>query len=348
MDNQFSILGLDAPARPTDRLFFAIFPDTQTASHIAALADTARATHRLHGKSLAADRFHVTLYHLGDYAGLPQDIVAKAKAAASKVIVSPMNVTFDRIASFAGKPGNQPFVLRGSDGVARLIELQRALALAIQQEGLVARAKAQFTPHVTLLYDDRRVGEHGIDPVTWRVNEFVLVHSLLGRTTHVPLGRWPLVAAPSRPTDEDHRFMTRALELARIAQAGGEVPVGAVIVKDGTIIGEGWNHPISSRDPTAHAEIVAIRAAARSLDSYRLGDATLYVTLEPCAMCAGAMVHARIKRLVYAAPDPRAGAAGSALNLVQHESQNHRVEYVSGVLGEECGTLLREFFQARR
>ena len=146
----------------------------------------------------------------------------------------------------------------------------------------------------------------------------------------------------------DSIFMARAFELAREAERAGEVPVGAVIVKDGAIVGEGWNRPISANDPTAHAEIVAMRAAALNLNTYRLLDTTLYVTLEPCAMCAGAMVHARVKRLVYAATDPRAGAAGTIFNIVQHPSLNHRVECEAGLMSEECGTMLRAFFQGRR
>ena len=146
----------------------------------------------------------------------------------------------------------------------------------------------------------------------------------------------------------DSEFMARALELARAAERAGEVPVGAVIVKDGVIVGEGWNRPISTNDPTAHAEIVAMRAAAQNLQTYRLLDTTFYVTLEPCPMCAGAMVHARVKRLVYAAADPRAGAAGTIFNIVQHPSLNHRIECDAGLLGEECATLLRAFFQGRR
>ena len=148
--------------------------------------------------------------------------------------------------------------------------------------------------------------------------------------------------------DTDLVFMSRALELAREAERAGEVPVGAVIVKDGVIVGEGWNQPISTNDPTAHAEIVAMRAAAQALSTYRLLDTTLYVTLEPCPMCAGAMVHARVKRLVYAATDPRAGAAGTVFNIVQHPALNHRLECEGGVLAEECGTALRNFFVARR
>ncbi len=142
--------------------------------------------------------------------------------------------------------------------------------------------------------------------------------------------------------------MRRALELARQAQAAGEVPVGAVVVRNGKIIGEGWNQPIRAVDPSAHAEMVALRAAAAQLGNYRLLDTTLYVTLEPCAMCAGAMVHARIARVVCGAADPKAGAGGSVFNLLASDRLNHRAEITSGVLGEECGELLRRFFQARR
>ena len=142
--------------------------------------------------------------------------------------------------------------------------------------------------------------------------------------------------------------MRRAIELAREAEAAGEVPVGALLVRDGEILAEGFNRPISTHDPTAHAEMVALRAAAARIDNYRLLGTTLYVTLEPCAMCAGAMVHARVERLVYAAPDPRAGAAGSIFNVVRNPALNHRLDVDSGVLGHECGELLRNFFVARR
>ena len=142
--------------------------------------------------------------------------------------------------------------------------------------------------------------------------------------------------------------MARALELARRSAADGEVPVGAVVVRDGAIVGSGSNHPISAADPTAHAEIQALREAGRTLDNYRLSDSTLYVTLEPCAMCAGAMVHARIKRLVYGAADPKSGAAGSVFDLVRSQQMNHRIETSGGVLAQECGTLLRDFFRSRR
>jgi tRNA(adenine34) deaminase len=147
---------------------------------------------------------------------------------------------------------------------------------------------------------------------------------------------------------DDQKFMSRALELARLAEAAGEVPVGAVIVKDDQIIAEGWNRPIGLHDPSAHAEMLALRAAAQVVSNYRLLDTTLYVTLEPCAMCAGAMVHARVKRLVYGATDPRAGAAGTIFNITQHEALNHRLEVQGGVMAEDCGSVLREFFRAKR
>ncbi|MHB8423576.1 MAG: tRNA adenosine(34) deaminase TadA [Gammaproteobacteria bacterium] len=148
--------------------------------------------------------------------------------------------------------------------------------------------------------------------------------------------------------DADTVWMQEALTLARQAEKIGEVPVGAVVVKDGAIIARGWNHPIVAQDPTAHAEIVAMRAAAKSLGNYRLTDTTLYVTLEPCAMCAGAMVHARVRRLVFGAADPRAGAAGSVFNLVQAAPLNHSLDVSGGVLAEECGELLKRFFAQRR
>lgn len=153
---------------------------------------------------------------------------------------------------------------------------------------------------------------------------------------------------PGNMREMDESFMREALVLARQAEAMGEVPVGAVLVKDGAVIGSGWNRPISANDPTAHAEIAALRAGAAALGNYRLTDTTLYVTLEPCAMCAGAMVHARVKRLVYGAADPKTGAAGSVFNLTRTELLNHRLEVEGGVLAEECGELLKGFFSRRR
>jgi tRNA(adenine34) deaminase len=150
------------------------------------------------------------------------------------------------------------------------------------------------------------------------------------------------------PEARDEVYMRRALELARHAEEAGEVPVGALVVLNDEIIGEGWNQPIVSNDPTAHAEIVALRAAAAYVRNYRLSDAVLYVTLEPCAMCAGAMVHARIARVVYGAADPKSGAAGSVFNLLESSTLNHRAQVLRGVLAEECGEMLRTFFAARR
>ena len=142
--------------------------------------------------------------------------------------------------------------------------------------------------------------------------------------------------------------MRGALALARQAEAAGEVPVGALLVRDEQVIGRGWNHPIAAHDPTAHAEILALRDAAQSIGNYRLVDTCLYVTLEPCPMCAGALVHARVTRLVYGATDPRAGAAGTVFNLLQAQQLNHQVEVSGGLLAEECGALLRDFFAGRR
>lgn len=142
--------------------------------------------------------------------------------------------------------------------------------------------------------------------------------------------------------------MRAAIEEARAAEAAGEVPVGAVCVVDGKVVGRGQNRVLRDLDPTAHAEIVALRAAAAEVGNYRLSECELFITLEPCAMCAGAMVHARLKRLVYGAADPKAGAAGSVLEVVNHPKLNHQMEVTAGVLGEECGEMLREFFKARR
>ena len=146
----------------------------------------------------------------------------------------------------------------------------------------------------------------------------------------------------------DADYMRQALVLAAQAQASGEVPVGAVLVREERVIATGSNCPVASHDPTAHAEIQALRAAGRALGSYRLGDTTLFVTLEPCAMCAAAIVHARVRRVVFGAWDPRAGAAGSTIDLFRLPGLNHRVDVFGGVLSEECGALLQQFFAARR
>jgi tRNA(adenine34) deaminase len=155
-----------------------------------------------------------------------------------------------------------------------------------------------------------------------------------------------MTAAGAVASDED--YMNEALALAAAAARDGEVPVGAVLVAAGEVIARAANAPISQSDPTAHAEILALREAGRSLGNYRLPGTTLYVTLEPCAMCAAAMVHARIERLVFGAADPKAGAAGSVLNLAQNDRLNHRMTVTGGVLAAEAAELLQRFFRGRR
>ncbi len=147
-------------------------------------------------------------------------------------------------------------------------------------------------------------------------------------------------------TDLDH--LHAAIAEARSAEQAGEVPVGAVIVYQNEVIARGQNRVLRDHDPTAHAEIVALRAAGAARQNYRLEDCSLYVTLEPCAMCAGAILHARLARLIYAAPDPKAGACGSVLAVINHPQLNHKLEVASGLLAEECGEILRNFFKARR
>ena len=149
-------------------------------------------------------------------------------------------------------------------------------------------------------------------------------------------------------SSHDDAFMREALLLARRAWDAGEVPVGAVVVKGGVIIGRGYNQPITSNDPTTHAEIVAIRDAAQHLKNYRLVDCELYVTLEPCAMCVGAMRHARLKRIVFGTSDPKTGVCGSVINLPAEEKLNHHATFEGGVLSEECGAMLKAFFKSRR
>ena len=155
-------------------------------------------------------------------------------------------------------------------------------------------------------------------------------------------------APPPDLAPDDLHWMRQALALALRARDEGEVPVGAVLVQDGAVLGEGWNRTIGEHDPSAHAEIVALRDAGRRARNYRLPGSTLYVTLEPCSMCAMALVHARVRRVVYAASDPKTGAAGSVFDVLVSERHNHRVAVQGGVLGAEAGELLRSFFRQRR
>lgn len=157
-----------------------------------------------------------------------------------------------------------------------------------------------------------------------------------------------LTPDPSHEKSTHQFWMQKALVLAAKAESEGEVPVGAILVKDNQIIGQGFNQPILSHDPSAHAEIIAMREAGQKLRNYRLVDTTLYVTLEPCAMCAMAMVHARISTVVFATREPRTGAGGSLYQLMQHPEHNHQIEIIEGVLQQQSAEMLRKFFRARR
>ncbi len=149
-------------------------------------------------------------------------------------------------------------------------------------------------------------------------------------------------------TDDDFRFMKLALELAKKAELKDEVPVGALVVRNGEIIGRGMNASISDHDPTSHAEINAIRDAAKAIKNYRLKDCSIYVTLEPCAMCVGAIQHARIEKIIYGAPDPKTGACGSTVDLINIKEINHHAEAIGGILEKECGQILKDFFLSKR
>ncbi len=184
-------LSLFAAPPVTDRLFFAVFPDAATAAGIAERAERLRASHHLSGRPLASDRFHITLHHLGDHAGLRRDVVAMASEAAETLTTPRFEVTFDKAASFHNG-GNNPFVLQGGEGLEALKSFQRDLGLAMARAGLGRLVDKAFTPHVTLLYDRGLVVEEPIAPVTWTVGGFTLIHSLLGRTEHIPLARWTL------------------------------------------------------------------------------------------------------------------------------------------------------------
>lgn len=146
----------------------------------------------------------------------------------------------------------------------------------------------------------------------------------------------------------DQQYMCMAIEQAQLAAQSGEVPVGAVLVKDGQVISKAFNRPIANHDPSAHAEMLALREAALAEENYRIPGSTLYVTLEPCAMCSGAMLHARIDRVVYGASDPKTGAAGSVLDIFASKQINHQTSVEGGIMSEECGQLLRDFFKGRR
>ena len=190
---QMSLAGL-GPAVPGDRLFFAVFPDAATATRVHELAAALRLQHRLKGRLVDVDRLHVTLHHLGDFAGLPADLVAAARRAGDCLSMPSFEACFDRVGSFTAQPRNRPFVLRGDAALADLVALRTTLGTHMAANGLARHARSAFTPHMTLLYDDRAIGDAAIEPIRWQVRELVLVHSLLGQRTHVALARWPLDA----------------------------------------------------------------------------------------------------------------------------------------------------------
>ena len=192
MPEQLSVAGIGAAPKRTDGLFFAVYPDAAAAARITTLAQELRTEHGLKGKPHVASRLHITLHHLGNHAGLPQLLVSAANEAAAEVAAAPFVVGLDRVASFR-RAVRLPLVLRGGDGVDALVAFQQLLGAALKKAGLAPWVHPQFTPHLTLLYDNQCVAEQWVDPVVWTVREFVLVRSLLGRSQHVPLARWPLL-----------------------------------------------------------------------------------------------------------------------------------------------------------
>lgn len=181
-----------APPLPTDRLFLALFPDGETASRIAALAASESERHGLHGKPLRTDRLHVTLFHLGDWAGVPENVVAAASGAAGALRESPFGLAFDTVASFATRRVRKPFVLKSASGNEALRGFHAGLARELELAGLAQWTRGNFEPHLTLAYDQKLVPAQPVEPIAWRACEFVLVHSLLGQTRHVRLGTWSL------------------------------------------------------------------------------------------------------------------------------------------------------------
>jgi 2'-5' RNA ligase len=184
-------LSLFAAPPVTDRLFFAIFPDPTAAIDIGQRAETLVGMHKLNGRPLALDRFHITLHHLGDHAGVRRDIVSMAGEAAETITASPFEVMFDRAGSFHNG-GNNPLVLQGGEGLEALKAFQRGLGLAMVRAGLGKLTDKSFTPHVTMLYDKQLIAEHAVAPIRWTVGGFSLIHSRLGRTEHIPLASWTL------------------------------------------------------------------------------------------------------------------------------------------------------------
>ena len=191
MNTQLSLDGIELGEK-TDTIFFAAVPDGPAIGHTTEAARTLQRKHGLSGKILPANTFHITLCAINTYDGVPAEIVARAKETAARISVPPFDLVFDRAVSFSGQPGNRPFVLLGSNSAAELKAFRQSFFTALKTYGPKCRAGSSFTPHATLLYDDRMVAEHSIEPVTWKVREFVLVHSPFGQTRHAYLARWPL------------------------------------------------------------------------------------------------------------------------------------------------------------
>ena len=192
MPEQLLLPGIEAPARPTDRLFFALQPGAETAQRVAALAQALRDQQGLKGKPLKTQHFHVTLHFLGDHLELPEAVVRTACEAAARVVQPPFQIVFDRVASFHNTRRLQPLVLRCGDEPSPVMAFRQTLTDALKRAGLARLVDARFTPHLTLLYDARLVSSQRIEPISWIATEFVLIHSLIGKTRHIPLGRWPL------------------------------------------------------------------------------------------------------------------------------------------------------------
>jgi RNA 2',3'-cyclic 3'-phosphodiesterase len=208
MSEQPWLPGLEGASEPTDRLFFAIFPDDAAARRTAQLARHLKSKYRLQGEPLRTKRFHVSLYHLGDYFGFPEDVAARAIDATSAITMPPFEIAFDRVMDFSGRYADierqdrHPFVLLARDGVPELMGLRQALATVTRKAGLRWNGRTHFTPHMTLLYDERRGSEETVETIRWTVREFVLIHSLLGQTQYALLGRWPISGRyPVRSTD---------------------------------------------------------------------------------------------------------------------------------------------------
>jgi len=350
--------GESTPEGPaTDRLFLAVLPDAAARARLAGLASQLKLEYSLEGHLPPADHLHVTLRYLGDYRTIPQNVLdAVSRAVATLVSTPSFEVVLDRVVTFQGPARRKPIVAVGGEGVVALESFHRRLQKALERQGI--KPEARFKPHATLLHDPQGIPERTIEPIRWTVGEVVLVHSLIGKGTHAPLARWSLglpVAPPEATpaadfTDADTHWMRRALALAE--QAGGafdEVPVGAVIVgPDGTLLAEANNLTGERHDPSAHAEMLAIAAAGRALGSKRLTGCKLYVSLEPCSMCASALVHARVDELVFAAHSPKSGAVGSLFDVVRDHRHNHEVTVRSGLMADEAGQLLTAWFRRKR